>query len=83
MHKKKKKKTVKLFLGTYTEGWVLAFDASRFVGPGLGESCPSRRREIEVEVSRELRAPVVEESDGEEDIFYDCVDYFEDEVFLN
>lgn len=34
----------------------------------------------EVEVSRELRAPVVEESDGEEDIFYDCVDYFEDEV---
>ncbi|QVL58006.1 MAG: phospholipase D family protein [Simkaniaceae bacterium] len=28
----------------------------------------------------ELRAPIIEESDGEEDIFYDCVDYFEDEI---
>ncbi|MCB1072368.1 MAG: hypothetical protein KDK96_04605 [Chlamydiia bacterium] len=34
----------------------------------------------EVEISRELRAPMIEESDGEDDIFYDCIDYFEDEV---
>lgn len=35
----------------------------------------------EVEVSQELRPPILEESDGEEeDVFYDCVEHFEEEA---
>ena len=34
----------------------------------------------EAEVTQKLRAPIIEESDGEEDVFYDCIDYLEEEI---